>query len=98
MKDDELRKKYDTHGEEGLRDDYHGGGQYQSWKFYNEEFGEILICTHILEVKFCILKVSSHIFNEVHQYYQLYNQFDLQSSVITIPIFTSSVVIYVIDL
>ncbi|KAJ8320691.1 hypothetical protein KUTeg_002278 [Tegillarca granosa] len=37
LKDDELRKKYDTHGEEGLRDDYHGGGQYQSWKIYDED-------------------------------------------------------------
>ena len=36
--DDELRKKYDTYGEEGLKDD-HFGGQYQSWDFYKNEFG-----------------------------------------------------------
>ncbi|XP_048776636.2 dnaJ homolog subfamily C member 10-like [Ostrea edulis] len=39
LKDDELRKKYDLHGEEGLKEDFHGGGQYESWSFYNEEFG-----------------------------------------------------------
>lgn len=27
------------HGEEGLKEDFHGGGQYESWHFYNEEFG-----------------------------------------------------------
>ena len=36
--DDELRKKYDTYGEEGLKDD-HYANQYQSWNFYNEQFG-----------------------------------------------------------
>lgn len=29
------------HGEEGLKEDFHGGGQYESWHFYNEEFGRI---------------------------------------------------------
>ena len=38
LKDDELRKKYDTYGEEGLKDD-HYSNQYQSWNFYNEQFG-----------------------------------------------------------
>lgn len=38
LKDDELRKKYDTYGEEGLKDD-HFSNQYQSWNFYNEQFG-----------------------------------------------------------
>lgn len=46
LKDDELRKKYDLHGEEGLKEDFHGGGQYESWSFYNEEFGEKLIETN----------------------------------------------------
>lgn len=39
LKDEDLRKKYDMHGEEGLKEDFHGGGQYESWHFYNEEFG-----------------------------------------------------------
>ncbi|XP_069107417.1 dnaJ homolog subfamily C member 10-like [Argopecten irradians] len=39
LKDEDLRKKYDTHGEEGLKEDFHGGRQYESWKFYQEEFG-----------------------------------------------------------
>ncbi|OWF49324.1 DnaJ-like subfamily C member 10 [Mizuhopecten yessoensis] len=39
LKDDDLRKKYDTHGEEGLKEDFHGGRRYESWKFYQEEFG-----------------------------------------------------------
>lgn len=28
------------HGEEGLSDDFQGGRRYESWKFYQEEFGE----------------------------------------------------------
>ena len=39
LKDDELRKKYDTFGEEGLKEDAPSGGGYRSWKFYNQEFG-----------------------------------------------------------
>eukprot|EP00794_Sanderia_malayensis_P017549 gene17549-19299_t len=38
LKDEELRKKYDLYGEEGLKDD-HFSNQYQSWDFYNQEFG-----------------------------------------------------------
>ena len=38
--DGELRKKYDLYGEEGLKDNEFGGGQYQSWNYFNEEFGE----------------------------------------------------------
>jgi len=38
LKDEDLRKKYDTHGEEGLSENF-GQGRYQSWKFYQEEFG-----------------------------------------------------------
>ena len=34
-----MRKKFDLHGEEGLKDDFHGGNRYESWKFYQEEFG-----------------------------------------------------------
>lgn len=36
--DEELRKKYDLYGEEGLKDD-HFTNKYQSWSFYNEKFG-----------------------------------------------------------
>ncbi|XP_028393271.1 dnaJ homolog subfamily C member 10-like [Dendronephthya gigantea] len=40
LKDEELRKKYDLYGEDGLKDDHFGGGQnYQSWHYFNEEFG-----------------------------------------------------------
>lgn len=27
------------HGEAGLKDDFQGGGHYESWNFYNEKFG-----------------------------------------------------------
>ena len=38
---EELRKKYDLYGEDGLKDDHFGGGQnYQSWHYFNEEFGK----------------------------------------------------------
>ena len=39
--DEELRKKYDVYGEEGLKDDHFGEGHYQSWNYFNEEFGEL---------------------------------------------------------
>ncbi|CAF0927093.1 unnamed protein product [Adineta steineri] len=39
LRDDELRKKYDTYGEEGLKDDFNRGNQYQSWNFYQHSFG-----------------------------------------------------------
>lgn len=39
LKDEELRKKYDVYGEEGLKDDHFDGGHYQSWNYFNEEFG-----------------------------------------------------------
>lgn len=41
LKDDELRKKYDMYGEEGLKDDFHNRGfrKYQSWQFYKDDFG-----------------------------------------------------------
>jgi DnaJ family protein C protein 10 len=39
LRDDELRKKYDTYGEEGLKDDFNRGNQYQSWNFYQHNFG-----------------------------------------------------------
>jgi DnaJ-class molecular chaperone len=40
LKDDETRKKYDMYGEEGLKDDQQGrGNHYQSWNFYQQNFG-----------------------------------------------------------
>uniref|UniRef100_A0AC34RN72 DnaJ homolog subfamily C member 10 n=1 Tax=Panagrolaimus sp. JU765 TaxID=591449 RepID=A0AC34RN72_9BILA len=39
LKDEKLRKKYDQYGEEGLKDDFHGGNEYQSWQFYRDNFG-----------------------------------------------------------
>ncbi|XP_067933321.1 dnaJ homolog subfamily C member 10-like [Watersipora subatra] len=38
LKDEDLRKKYDEFGEEGLKDDFKGG-KYESWKFYQQNFG-----------------------------------------------------------
>lgn len=46
--DEELRKKYDLYGEEGLKDDHFGGGHYQSWSYFNEEFGELRILFNLL--------------------------------------------------
>ncbi|CAG2177491.1 unnamed protein product, partial [Oppiella nova] len=39
LKDDEMRKKYDMYGEDGLKDEGTGRPQYHSWKYYNEDFG-----------------------------------------------------------
>ncbi|VDP43214.1 unnamed protein product [Soboliphyme baturini] len=35
----ELRKKYDAYGEAGLKDNFDFGRQYQSWQFYQNDFG-----------------------------------------------------------
>ena len=47
--DEELRKKYDVYGEEGLKDDHFGGGHYQSWNYFNEEFGKLAVLFAALE-------------------------------------------------
>ncbi|XP_068227314.1 dnaJ homolog subfamily C member 10-like [Palaemon carinicauda] len=39
LKDEELRKKYDMHGEEGLDSDRSHGHQYHSWNYYHDNFG-----------------------------------------------------------
>lgn len=39
LKDEELRKKYDMYGEEGLKDNHNAGQQYQNWNFYHKNFG-----------------------------------------------------------
>ena len=48
--DEELRKKYDVYGEEGLKDDHFDGGHYQSWNYFNEEFGKIVAFTEEMSV------------------------------------------------
>lgn len=42
LMDEELRKKYDRFGEEGLTDNYNENHQYQSWQFYKDNFGMYL--------------------------------------------------------
>lgn len=52
LKDEELRKKYDQYGEEGLKDDFQHGRRYESWQWYQQNFGKsgsfvnqmILVC------------------------------------------------------
>jgi len=39
LKDDELRKKYDAYGEEGLKDDFKQNSKFHSWSYYSETFG-----------------------------------------------------------
>ncbi|RDD38578.1 DnaJ-like protein subfamily C member 10 [Trichoplax sp. H2] len=39
LKDSDLRKKYDLHGEEGLKDDFNKPWQFQSWNYYKNQFG-----------------------------------------------------------
>ena len=34
-----MRKKYDRWGEKGLEEGFNGGGRYESWSFFEEEFG-----------------------------------------------------------
>jgi len=39
LKDEDLRKKYDMYGEDGLKEGGPTGHSYQSWSFYNQDFG-----------------------------------------------------------
>ncbi|KAH9495740.1 DnaJ sub C member 10 [Bulinus truncatus] len=39
LKDEDLRKKYDQYGEEGLKDDFQRGRRYESWQWYQQNFG-----------------------------------------------------------
>ncbi|XP_070570725.1 dnaJ homolog subfamily C member 10-like [Ptychodera flava] len=39
LKDEELRKKFDRYGEDGLKDQGQWGQRYESWNFYKTEFG-----------------------------------------------------------
>ncbi|CAG5121544.1 unnamed protein product [Candidula unifasciata] len=38
LKDEDLRKKYDQHGEEGLKDNFQQGRRYESWQWYQQNF------------------------------------------------------------
>lgn len=40
LKDDDLRKKYDRFGEEGLKEQNQRYNKYESWQFYKTEFGK----------------------------------------------------------
>ena len=40
LKDEDLRKKYDMYGEDGLKEDGPSGRGFKSWNFYNQDFGE----------------------------------------------------------
>jgi len=39
LKDEDLRKKYDMYGEDGLKEGGPTGHSYQSWSFYSQDFG-----------------------------------------------------------
>ncbi|KAK7081976.1 DnaJ subfamily C member 10 [Halocaridina rubra] len=39
LKDEDLRKKYDMHGEAGLDESRSSGHQYHSWSYYHDNFG-----------------------------------------------------------
>ncbi|XP_047492349.1 dnaJ homolog subfamily C member 10-like [Penaeus chinensis] len=39
LKDEDLRKKYDMYGEEGLDENRSSGNQYHSWSYYHDNFG-----------------------------------------------------------
>ena len=45
LKDEDLRKKYDMYGEDGLKEGGPTGQSYQSWRFYDQDFG-MLVCAH----------------------------------------------------
>lgn len=40
LKDEDLRKKYDMYGEDGLKEDGPSGRGFKSWNFYNQDFGK----------------------------------------------------------
>ena len=39
LKDQETRKQYDLHGEEGVKDGFKSSKEYQNWNFYKNHFG-----------------------------------------------------------
>lgn len=65
LKDEELRKKYDEHGEAGLKDDFQGGSRYESWKFYQQSFGKLSLQFSILRLAFTLVLLKLLVF-----YYQ----------------------------
>ena len=60
LKDDDLRKKYDMHGEEGLKEDGPSGRGYRSWNFYKEEFGNNMNYIYVailfsgMQIRLCV--------------------------------------------
>ena len=46
LKDEDLRKKYDKFGEDGLKEDGPSGQGFQSWKFYQQDFGRYILITY----------------------------------------------------
>jgi DnaJ family protein C protein 10 len=39
LKDQETRKQYDLHGENGIKDCFKSSKEYQNWNFYKNHFG-----------------------------------------------------------
>lgn len=39
LKDQETRKQYDLHGENGIKDGFKSSKEYQNWNFYKNHFG-----------------------------------------------------------
>ncbi|XP_035828946.1 dnaJ homolog subfamily C member 10 [Aplysia californica] len=56
LKDEELRKRYDQFGEEGLKDEQQRGRRYESWQWYQQNFGE--------ELNFILLAKNFYILNK----------------------------------
>jgi len=53
LKDEELRKKYDEHGEEGLTDGFQQQSQqYQSWTFYRDNFGVLSLSPSLTDLSY----------------------------------------------
>jgi len=55
LKDDNLRKKYDMYGEEGLKEDGPSGRGYKSWNFYYQDFG----MSAVLELRLFVFQVRA---------------------------------------
>jgi len=57
LKDEDLRKKYDMYGEDGLNEGGPTGHSYQSWSFYNQDFG-MPNADHKLKLKFTVHRIN----------------------------------------
>ena len=58
LKDDETRKVYDQHGEEGLKEKPSHGGGYHSWNYYNQEFGGCCVVAAVVGVVSAVVGVD----------------------------------------